>query len=91
MQRLRKGLADRKIPAATPENNRSSIVSFYIRKPAAEAGRILEAERVRVSLQGVERTDAAASSGFVTRVRVAPAFFNTAAEIDRMLQVAEKL
>lgn len=91
VRRVRQGLAARKIPIATPENNRSSIVSFYVRKTAAEAGRILDAARVKVSLQGVDRADAAAASGFVTRVRVAPAFFNTVAEIDRMLQVTEQL
>lgn len=91
VQRLWKGLADRKIPLATPENNRSSIVSFYIRKPAAEAARSLDAARIKVSLQGVERSDPALASGFVTRVRVAPAFFNTVSEMDRMLHVAELL
>jgi selenocysteine lyase/cysteine desulfurase len=91
VQRLWKGLADRKIPLATPENNRSSIVSFYIRKPAAEAARSLDAARIKVSLQGVERSDPALASGFVTRVRVAPAFFNTVSEVDRMLHVAELL
>ena len=84
-------LAERKISVATPENNRSSIVSFYIRKSAAEATRILDAERVKVSPQALERPDAAAASGFPTRVRVAFAFFNTAADVDRMLRVAEKL
>jgi selenocysteine lyase/cysteine desulfurase len=91
VQHFRKGLADRKIAVATPENNRSSIVSFYSRRTAAEAGPILDAERVKVSLQGVERSDPAHTSGFVTRVRVAPAFFNTIAEMDRMLEVAEKI
>jgi cysteine desulfurase/selenocysteine lyase len=91
VQRFRNGLAERKISVATPENNRSSIVSFYTRKSAAEATRILDAERVKVSPQALERPDAAAASGFPTRVRVAFAFFNTAADVDRMLRVAEKL
>jgi selenocysteine lyase/cysteine desulfurase len=47
VQRFRNGLAERKISVATPENNRSSIVSFYTRKSAAEATRILDAERVK--------------------------------------------
>jgi len=88
---LRNGLAERKISVATPQNNRSSIVSFYSRKSAAEAARILNAERVKVSPQGLEQPDAAAASGFPTRVRVALAFFNTASDVDRMLQAAEKL
>jgi len=91
VQRFRNGLAERKIPVATPENNRSSIVSFYTRKSAAEAARILAAEGVKVSAQGLEQPDAAAASGFPTRVRVALAFFNTAADVDRMLRAAEKL
>lgn len=76
------GLAERKIPLATPANNRSPIVSFYISKPAAEAEKILAAERVKVS------TQAAAPQ---TRVRVSFSFFNTEAEVDRMLRVAETL
>jgi selenocysteine lyase/cysteine desulfurase len=91
VRRFRSGLAERKIPIATPDGNRSSIVSFYIRKPAADAGKILEAARVRVSLQGLERSDPAAAAGFVARVRVALAFFNNAADVDRMLLAAEKL
>ena len=80
--RLWNGLAERKIQLATPANTRSPIVSFYIRKPSAEADKILAAERVKVSLQ---------SAGSLTRVRVAPAFFNNEADVDRMLDVAEKL
>ena len=82
--RFRQGLEARKIPIATPDNNRSPIVSFHIRKRQAEAAKILEAERVKVSLQEV---DAAPT----TRVRVAMAFFNNDADIDRMLEVASKL
>ena len=52
MKRFRSGLAARKIQIDTPDNNRSSIVSFYTRKPSAEAEKILAAERVKVSLQG---------------------------------------
>jgi selenocysteine lyase/cysteine desulfurase len=80
--RFWKGLAERRIPLATPENNRSPIVSFYISKPAAEAEKILAAERVKVS------TQAAAPQ---TRVRVSLSFFNTEAEVDRMLTMAERL
>ena len=82
VKRFRSGLAARRIPIATPDNNRSSIVSFYIRKPPSEAEKILAAERVKVSLQ---------AAGPMTRVRVAFAFFNSEADVDRMLAVAEKL
>jgi selenocysteine lyase/cysteine desulfurase len=85
------GLAERKIPIATPRNNRSPIVSFHIRRTSAEAEKILAAERVKVSLQAVGLPDASAGSQPATRVRVALAFFNTAADVDRMLEVAVKL
>jgi selenocysteine lyase/cysteine desulfurase len=88
VQRLRSGLAARKIAIATPENNRSPIVSFLIGKPAVEATRLLDAERVRVSLQEVPATGGLPAA---TRVRVAVAFFNNEADVDRMLKVAERL
>ncbi len=91
MKRFRSGLAERKIQIATPENTRSPIVSFYIRKRQAEAAKILDAERVKVSLQEVAPADASAGAGPITRVRVAIAFFNNEADVDRMLEVAEKL
>ena len=82
VQRFRGGLVARKKQIDTPENNRSSIVSFYTRMPSAEAEKILQAERVKVSLQ---------AAGAQTRVRVALAFFNNEADVDQMLAVAEKL
>ena len=82
VKRFRSGLAARRMQIDTPDNNRSSIVSFYIRKPSAEAEKILAAERVKVSLQ---------AAGPLTRVRVALAFFNNEADVERMLAVAEKL
>jgi selenocysteine lyase/cysteine desulfurase len=80
--RFRNGLAARQLQIATPENNRSPIVSFYIRKPAAEAEKIIAAERVKVSFQ---------SAAPLTRVRVSLSFFNNEADVDRMFEVAEKL
>ena len=89
--RLRSGLAARKIPIATPDNTRSPIVSFYSRKRSAEAARILDAERVKVSTQEVATTDPAAGLDLPTRIRVAVSFFNNEADVDRMLAVAERL
>ena len=89
--RLRRGLAERKIQIATPENTRSPIVSFYIRKPVAEADKILAAGRVKVSLQAVAPPDQSTGAQPMTRVRVALAFFNNEADVDRMLSVAEQL
>jgi selenocysteine lyase/cysteine desulfurase len=82
VRRFRSGLAARKIQIDTPENNRSSIVSFYTRRPAADAEKILQAERVKVSLQ---------AAGALTRVRVSFAFFNNEADVDRMLAVAAQI
>jgi selenocysteine lyase/cysteine desulfurase len=82
VKRFRAGLEERKIRLATPNNNRSPIVSFYIQKSSAEALKILDRERVKVSLQ---------AAAPLTRVRVALAFFNNEADVDRMLDVAEKL
>jgi cysteine desulfurase / selenocysteine lyase len=90
VQRFRSGLAGRKIPIAT-DNTRSPIVSFYIRLRADEATKILDAERVKVSVQQLQPPDPAVAAGRTARVRVAFSFFNTEAEVDRMLAVAEKL
>ena len=80
--RLRSGLEARRIPIATPPDSRSPIVSFYIRKPTAEAEKVIAAERVKVSFQ---------AAAPLTRVRVSLSFFNNEADVDRMLEVAEIL
>jgi selenocysteine lyase/cysteine desulfurase len=80
-QQLRKGLADRGFRLFTPEGNRSPIVSFYVKKPAKDVQAILDAERMKVSLHDEDGV----------RIRVAPAFFNNAAEVKRFLEVSEKL
>lgn len=85
------GLAERKIRLATPAGNRSPIVSFYTRTASAEAEKVLVAERVKVSLQAVPPQDAAAGGQPMTRVRVSMSLFNTEADIDRLLAVAERL
>jgi selenocysteine lyase/cysteine desulfurase len=80
-QQLRKGLADRGFRMFTPEGNRSPIVSFYVKKPAKDVQAVLDAERIKVSLHDEDGV----------RIRVAPAFFNNAAEVKRFLEVCEKL
>jgi selenocysteine lyase/cysteine desulfurase len=90
VKRFRSGLAERKIQIATPENTRSPIVSFYIRKRSAEASKILDAERVKVSLQEVAPSEFAGAAP-ITRVRVAIAFFNNEADVERMLDVSHRL
>ena len=91
VERLRKGLVARGFRILTPPGTRSAIVSFYIREEAAAAEKILEAARVRVSLQNGDRTEAYGGTGPVTRVRVSLSFFNNAADVDRFLEVSEKL
>ncbi len=87
-RQLRKGLADRGFRLFTQEGNESSIVSFYAKKSSRDVQAVLDAERVKVSLQaeGAEGSEAA-----VVRIRVAPAFFNNAAEVRRFLDVSDKL
>jgi cysteine desulfurase/selenocysteine lyase len=87
-QQLRKGLADRSFEIFTPEGNHSPIVSFYTKKAPHEIQQVLDAERVKVSLQ--EGSEDGVPDGMV-RIRVAPAFFNNSAEVNRFLDVSEKL
>lgn len=82
VKRFRTGLVARNIQIDTPDNNRSPIVSFYTRRPSAEIEKILQAEKVKVSLQ---------AAAPLTRVRVAFAFFNNEADVDRMLEVVDRL
>jgi selenocysteine lyase/cysteine desulfurase len=87
-KQLQKGLADRGFRMFTPEGNHSSIVSFYAKKTMQDAQNVLDAEHIKVSLQteGAEGSDSP-----MVRVRVAPAFFNNAAEVKRFLEVSGKL
>jgi selenocysteine lyase/cysteine desulfurase len=87
-QQLRKGLADRGFSVFTPEGNHSSIVSFYSKREPREIQKVLDAERIKVSLQGNEANENDTS---MMRIRVAPAFFNNTAELKRFLEVSEKL
>jgi len=91
VEQLRKGLTARGFRILTPEGTRSSIVSFYIREESPAAEKILEEARVKVSLQNGDRTDAYGVKGPVTRVRVSVSFFNNAGDVDRFLEVSEKL
>ena len=79
---LRKGLADRNFKIFTPEGNRSPIVSFYPKKSARDSQAVLDAARIKVSVQEEDGT---------VRIRVAPAFFNNTSDIDRLLEVSNKL
>jgi selenocysteine lyase/cysteine desulfurase len=80
--RLRKGLADRNFKIFTPEGNRSPIVSFYPKKSARDSQAILDAARIKASVQDEDNT---------VRIRVAPAFFNNTSDIDRFLEASNSL
>ncbi len=80
---LRKGLVDRGFHVFTPEENRSPIVSFYVSKSEKDVQGMLDAEDVKVSLHE--------ESEGPLRIRVAPAFFNNRAEVQRFLAFSEKL
>jgi selenocysteine lyase/cysteine desulfurase len=78
--RLGRGLRTLGFDVTTPEGNRSSIVAFRVSKPADAIERHLAATKTQVSVR---------ENG--TQIRVSPALFNTANDIDRFLTVAEGL
>ena len=85
-QRLHTGLVERGFRMFTPAANCSPIVSFFVHKTRTEVQALLEAERIKVSVQQPEGTE-----GPLVRVRVASAFFNNAGEVSRFLAVSEKM
>jgi selenocysteine lyase/cysteine desulfurase len=76
--RLHAGLVEQGHRMFTPPQNRSSIVAFYSDKPAAEVAGRFAADNVQVTAR-----DGA--------VRIAPALFNNADDIDRCLEVTRRL
>ena len=79
-QRLQRGLRTLGFDLVTPAGNRSSIVAFRVTKPQDVIARHLAATNTQVSVRENGR-----------QIRVSPALFNTAADIDRFLTVAEGL
>ena len=79
-QQLRSGLVERGFRVLTPPNNDSSIVSFVHGGDPETVRGIMEQNEIQVSF----REDG-------TQIRVGIALFNNAAEIDRLLEVAERL
>ena len=77
--RLNRGLRDQGARVLTPAGNRSSIVSFTV-DPAREAARRFAAAGVDVSVRDAGRM-----------VRVSPALYNTAGDVDRCLEVTAPL
>ncbi|MFC2164175.1 aminotransferase class V-fold PLP-dependent enzyme [Acidobacteriota bacterium] len=80
-QKLRKGLVDLGFKIFTPEGNTSSIVTFFNPKPYEEASKIFVNANVEVTVRGDDRA----------QIRVSPALFNNAGDIDRFLSVAARL
>ncbi len=88
--RLRAGLTARGFKMYTPPATRSSILSFYVTVPADAAAKAFDDGGVRISIQRGE-TDEPAGPDASCRVRVAVSFFNNAADVDRLLDVAGRL
>jgi selenocysteine lyase/cysteine desulfurase len=88
--RLRAGLTRHGFKMFTPAGTRSSILSFYVSTTPDAAAKVFDDARVRISIQRGE-TDEPAKSGASCRIRVAVSFFNNAADIDRLLDVAQTL
>ncbi len=62
----------------TPPDNRSSIVTIYVTKPMTDVQAAFQAAHVDVTVRNGQ-------------VRIAPALFNTAEEVDRLLKVTSRL
>jgi selenocysteine lyase/cysteine desulfurase len=76
--RLHNGLVKQGYKMFTPPNNQSSIVTFYTTKPGAEYSAALKAANIEVTVRNGQ-------------IRVSPAMYNNASEIDRFLEVTKKL
>jgi len=77
-QQLYEGLAKQGHRVFTPPGNRSSIVTFYCSKPVADARAAFQAANIEVTARGGQ-------------VRIAPALFNNADEIEKCLDVTKRL
>jgi selenocysteine lyase/cysteine desulfurase len=76
---LRKGLVERGFRVFTPDQNASSIVTFFNPQPLEVVSKILEEARVEVSFR---------DNG--AQIRVGVALFNNSSEIVQFLEIAEK-
>ncbi len=77
-QQLHSGLVKQGHRMFTPPGNRSSIVTFHCDRPVAAARAAFQAANIEVT----------ARSG---QVRIAPALFNNAGEIEKCLEVTKRL
>jgi selenocysteine lyase/cysteine desulfurase len=77
-QQLQAGLEKQGYRMFTPYGNRSSIVTFYVTKPADAWRTAMAAANIDVTVRNGQ-------------VRVSPALFNNADEIDQLLSVTKRL
>ena len=77
-RRLQDGLAAQGHRLFTPMGNRSSIVTMYSAKPAADIRAAFQDSKIEVTVRN-------------GTIRIAPALFNIADDIDRCLEVTKKL
>jgi selenocysteine lyase/cysteine desulfurase len=77
-RRLQEGLEKQGHRLFTPPGNRSSIVTFYTTKPASDVRAAFQSANIEVTVR--EGT-----------VRISPALFNNAEDIDRCLATTKKL
>jgi selenocysteine lyase/cysteine desulfurase len=77
-QQLHEGLLKQGHQVFTPPGNRSSIVAFNCSRPVADARAAFQAASIEVTVRGGQ-------------VRVAPALFNNADEMERCLEVTKRL
>jgi selenocysteine lyase/cysteine desulfurase len=77
-QQLHAGLVEQGYRMFTPHGNRSSIVTFYVAKPADAWRKAMAAANIDVTIRNGQ-------------VRVSPALFNNADEIDQLLSITKRL
>ena len=77
-QQLYAGLVQQGYKMFTPPGNRSAIVTFYITRPADAWRAALDGPKIDVTIRNAQ-------------VRVSPALFNNADEIDQLLSITKKL
>ena len=68
----------RQLSSSNPRGNRSSIVAFYTPKPPNDLRAAFQSANIEVTVRG-------------GTVRIAPALFNNADDIDHCLAVTKKL
>jgi selenocysteine lyase/cysteine desulfurase len=78
--RIRDGLAGQGYRLLTPHDSASSIVTLQFTRPPADVRAAFEAAAIDVTVRDARR-----------QVRVSPALFNTAGEVERFLEVTRRL